>query len=305
MPCIAAPTTRPPTSSSTPTTRSLSGHGLTFTNGRGTEVCVAAIRALEPLVVGRTLEGITGDFAAFWRSLVSEDQLRWLGPEKGVMHISTAAVVNAVWDLWAKSARRPVWRLLADLSPEEIVAAVDFRYIADALAPDEASTCCGQRRRGARSASARCASGLSGVHDLGRLARLRRREGRAPRARALADGFRHVKMKVGQRHRVRRPPRRADPRRARRRRHADDGREPGLGRRRGDRDDARARGVRPVVDRGADEPRRHPRARAHPPGDRPDRGRDGRARAEPDLFKQLLQAEAIDVVQIDACRVAG
>src|SRR3954471_11813706 len=116
----------------------LSGHGLTFTNGRGTEVCVAAIRALEPLVVGRTLEGITGDFAGFWRSLVSEDQLRWLGPEKGVMHLSTAAIVNAVWDLWAKSRGVPVWRLLADLSPEEVVAAVDFRYISDAIAPDEA-----------------------------------------------------------------------------------------------------------------------------------------------------------------------
>src|SRR3954452_6640032 len=116
----------------------LSGHGLTFTNGRGTEICVAAIRALEPLVVGRPLEGITGDFAAFWRSLVSEDQLRWLGPEKGVMHLATAAIVNAVWDLWAKTRRVPVWRLLADLSPEEIVSTIDFRYIVDALTPDEA-----------------------------------------------------------------------------------------------------------------------------------------------------------------------
>ncbi len=84
----------------------LAGHGLTFTNGRGNEVCVAAIHALEPLVVGRTLEGITGDFAGFWRSLVSEDQLRWLGPEKGVMHLATAAIVNAVWDLWAKTRGR-------------------------------------------------------------------------------------------------------------------------------------------------------------------------------------------------------
>src|SRR3954454_4181480 len=116
----------------------LSGHGLTFTNGRGTEVCVAAVHALEPLVVGRTLEGITADMAGFWRSLVSEDQLRWLGPEKGVMHLATAAVVNAVWDLWAKSRRVPLWQLLSDLPPEEIVAAVDFRYIDDALTPEEA-----------------------------------------------------------------------------------------------------------------------------------------------------------------------
>ena len=80
----------------------LSGHGLTFTNGRGTEICVAAIHALEPLVVGRTLEGITGDMRGFWRSLVSDNQLRWLGPEKGVIHLAAGAVVNAVWDLWAK-----------------------------------------------------------------------------------------------------------------------------------------------------------------------------------------------------------
>src|SRR4051795_3833699 len=116
----------------------LSGHGLTFTNGRGTEVCLAAIRALEPIVVGRSLEGITGDMRAFWRSLVSDDQLRWLGPEKGVMHLATAAIVNAVWDLWAKREGKPLWRLLADMQPEQIVAAIDFRYIADALSPGEA-----------------------------------------------------------------------------------------------------------------------------------------------------------------------
>src|SRR3954451_5326847 len=116
----------------------LSGHGLTFTNGRGTEVCLAAIRALEPIVVGRSLEGITGDMRAFWRSLVSDDQLRWLGPEKGVMHLATAAIVNAVWDLWAKAAERPLWKLLADLSPEQLVGSIDFRYIEDALSPEEA-----------------------------------------------------------------------------------------------------------------------------------------------------------------------
>src|SRR5918911_5764606 len=91
----------------------LRGHGLAFTNGRGTEVCVAAVRALEPLVVGRTLEGITGDMRGFWRLLVSEDQLRWLGPEKGVMHLAAGAVVNAVWDLLAKQLRVPLWQLLA------------------------------------------------------------------------------------------------------------------------------------------------------------------------------------------------
>ena len=90
----------------------VSGHGLTFTNGRGTEVCVAAVRALEPLVAGRTLDGITGDMRGFWRSLVSDDQLRWLGPEKGVIHLAVGAVVNAVWDLWAKKAGVPLWKLL-------------------------------------------------------------------------------------------------------------------------------------------------------------------------------------------------
>src|SRR3954447_2795305 len=116
----------------------LAGHGLTFTNGRGTEVCVAAVRALEPLVVGRTLDGITGDMRGFWRSLVSDDQLRWLGPEKGVMHLAAAAIVNAVWDLWAKVEGVPLWQLLVQLSPEQLVSTIDFRYIDDALSPDEA-----------------------------------------------------------------------------------------------------------------------------------------------------------------------
>jgi L-fuconate dehydratase len=88
------------------------GHGLTFTSGRGTEVCVAAAHALEPFVVGRTLDGIVGDMSGFWRSLVSDSQLRWIGPEKGAIHLATAAVVNAVWDLWAKIERKPLWKLL-------------------------------------------------------------------------------------------------------------------------------------------------------------------------------------------------
>ena len=120
------------------TDTSLEGHGLTFTCGRGTEVCVAAVEALAPLVVGETLETITGDMRGFWRSLTSDGQLRWLGPEKGVIHLSTAAVVNAVWDLWARSEGKPVWKLLADMSPEEIVSTIDFRYIEDALTPEEA-----------------------------------------------------------------------------------------------------------------------------------------------------------------------
>lgn len=114
------------------------GHGLTFTIGRGTEVCVAAIDALKYLVVGKSLDSFTSNMGAFWRMITGDSQLRWLGPEKGVIHLATAAVVNAVWDLYAKVERKPLWKLLADLSPEEIVACIDFRYITDALTPEEA-----------------------------------------------------------------------------------------------------------------------------------------------------------------------
>ena len=116
----------------------IDGHGFTFTIGRGNEICVEAIRAFRPLVVGRTLEEIIAEPAAFWRSLASDSQLRWLGPEKGVVHLALAALVNAVWDLHAKHARKPVWKLLADMTPQQVVRCIDFRYITDALTPDEA-----------------------------------------------------------------------------------------------------------------------------------------------------------------------
>ena len=116
----------------------LEGHGLTFTIGRGNEVCCAAVRALAPMVVGRTLESCTDNMGAFWRHVTGDSQLRWIGPEKGAIHLATAAVVNAVWDLWAKVERKPLWKLLADMTPEQLVACVDFRYITDALTPDEA-----------------------------------------------------------------------------------------------------------------------------------------------------------------------
>jgi len=116
----------------------LEGHGLTFTIGRGNELCVAAIQALAPFVMGLTLKAIRADMAGFWRSLTNESQLRWVGPEKGVIHLATAALVNAVWDLIAKVEGKPVWKLLADMTPEELVACVDFRYITDAITPEEA-----------------------------------------------------------------------------------------------------------------------------------------------------------------------
>ena len=117
----------------------MEGHGLTFTIGRGNEICVAAVKSLAPFVVGKTLDEITADLGAFWRNITTGDsQLRWLGPDKGVIHLATAAIVNAVWDLWAKSERKPVWKLLSDMTPEALVRCLDFRFVTDALTPEEA-----------------------------------------------------------------------------------------------------------------------------------------------------------------------
>jgi len=116
----------------------LEGHGFTFTIGRGNDVQLGAIRALAPLVVGLDADEALADLGGFSRRLVWDSPLRWLGPEKGVVHMAIGAVVNAMWDLRAKLAGQPLWRLLAGLSPEEIVALVDFRYLSDALSPDEA-----------------------------------------------------------------------------------------------------------------------------------------------------------------------
>lgn len=118
---------------------SLKGHGFTFTIGRGNELCIAAIRAMAPMLEGRSLAEICADMGAFWRSLAGDSQLRWLGPEKGVVHLALAAIVNGVWDLWAKQAGKPVWQLIADLSPAELVRTIDFRHITDALDPSEAA----------------------------------------------------------------------------------------------------------------------------------------------------------------------
>jgi L-fuconate dehydratase len=174
------------------------GCGLTFTNGRGTEVVVAAVRALEHLVVGRSLEQITSDMRVFWRSLTSEDQLRWLGPEKGVIHLAAGAIVNAVWDLWAKSEDKPLFRLLADLEPEQLVAAIDFRYIEDALRPEEALEILRGKRAGRDERLAELlefgypayttSAGWLGYDDA-KIVRLVREAAQA--------GFTHVKMKVG------------------------------------------------------------------------------------------------------------
>ncbi|WP_291870279.1 L-fuconate dehydratase [Maribacter sp.] len=117
---------------------SIEGHGLTFTIGRGNELCVAAIQSLSYLIIGKTLDSFTSNMGAFWKMITGDSQLRWLGPEKGVIHLATGAVVNAVWDLYAKIERKPLWQLLADMTPEELVSCVDFTYITDAITPEEA-----------------------------------------------------------------------------------------------------------------------------------------------------------------------
>ena len=118
---------------------SIEGHGLTFTIGRGNEICVAAAKSLARLVVGANTDDIFADLGSFWRYITAGDsQLRWLGPEKGAVHLATAAVVNAVWDLWAKTQGKPVWKLLVDLTPTELVRCLDFKYVTDVLTPAEA-----------------------------------------------------------------------------------------------------------------------------------------------------------------------
>src|SRR5579864_7747574 len=114
------------------------GHGLTFTLGRGTELCVSALQYLSRFVRGRNLSSLTDDLVAFSRQLTGDTQFRWLGPEKGVIHLAAAALINSVWDLYARVEEKPLWKLLADFEPEQIVGAIDFAHITDAITPDEA-----------------------------------------------------------------------------------------------------------------------------------------------------------------------
>src|SRR6185437_13024416 len=174
------------------------GHGFTFTSGRGTEVCIAAIHALEPLVLGCTLESITSDMKGFWRSLASEPQLRWIGPEKGALHLATAAVVNAVWDLYAKVEDKPLWKLLADMTPEQIIACIDFRYITDALTPEEGLDILRKSlpARAAREAEMRRTGYPAYTTSTGWLGYPDEKVRRLCRE-AIAAGWTHFKIKVG------------------------------------------------------------------------------------------------------------
>ncbi|MET8265859.1 L-fuconate dehydratase [Micromonospora arida] len=287
------------------------GHGFTFTIGRGNDVCRAAIDALVPYVVG--LDPDTVDLGAFARSLTQDSQLRWLGPEKGVMHLAAAAVINAMWDLVAKRAGKPVWRYLADLSPEQIVDLVDWRYLTDALTPDEALEILRAAEPGRADRIARLTErgypayttspGWLGYSD-DKVVRLARQ--------AVADGFTQIKLKVG-----------ADA--------ADDVRRLKIAReavgpqirialdanQRWDVAEAvdRMRELAPYDPWWIEEPTSPDDVLAHAairsalatsaPDGGPIRVATGEHVANRVVFKQLLQADAIDVVQIDACRVGG
>jgi L-fuconate dehydratase len=176
----------------------LCGHGFVFTIGRGNDVQTSACAALRHLVVGRNVSDIITDLGAFARSLTNDSQLRWLGPEKGVMHMAIGAVVNAAWDMAARQAGKPVWRLIADMDPQQIVDLIDFRYISDALTPAEALAIL-------RAAVPDKAERIKTLHSLGypayttspgwigysdeKLARLA--------SQAVKEGFRTIKLKVG------------------------------------------------------------------------------------------------------------
>ena len=174
------------------------GHGLTFTIGRGNEICCAAIKALEPLVVGLDMAWVAEDMGRFWRHITSDSQLRWIGPDKGAIHLATGAVVNAVWDLWAKLEGVPVWKLVSRMSPEEIVKLIDFRYITDCITPAEALAMLQAQEPGKAERLATleregypCYTTSAGWlgYDDAKLHRL---------CQEAADaGFNHVKMKVG------------------------------------------------------------------------------------------------------------
>jgi L-fuconate dehydratase len=284
----------------------LEGHGFTFTIGRGNEICVEAIRAFRPLVVGRDLDEIMAEPAAFWRTLAGDSQLRWLGPEKGVIHISMAAIVNAVWDLHAKRAGKPLWKVLADMTPREIVACIDFQYITDALTPDEAVAILERQHATRHEREAillrngypayTTSAGWMGYSD-DKVRRLCRE--------ALADGFTHFKVKVG-----------AEP--------ADDARRVGLVRAEIGPDrklmiDANQRWeVQEAIERvralarfdlwWIEEPTSPDDVLGHQAIARavkPIGVATGEHCANRVLFKQLLQAGAISFCQIDSCRLGG
>ena len=291
----------------TDSSEGFTGCGLTFTNGRGTEVVAAAIRAFTPFVVGLTLEGITADMRGFWRSLSSEDQLRWLGPEKGVIHLATGAIVNAAWDLWAKVEGKPLFRLLADLEPQQIVDTIDFRYIEDALSPGEALDLLTEMQggRAERIADLERSGGYPAYTTSAGWLGYSDDKIVALAHDAVASGFTHMKMKVGR-------DVNADARRAALIRQAIG---PGgtlmmdANQYWGVEEAISAMAVLGQFDpwwieepTSPDDILGHARIRREIAPLRVATGEHVQNRV---IFKQLLQANAIDVCQIDACRLGG
>ncbi len=288
------------------TDQGLNGYGLTFTLGRGTELCVQAVRYLSRYVIGRTIASIADDFAAFSRCLTDDSQFRWLGPEKGVIHLATAALVNAVWDLYARTQEKPVWQLLASMEPEQIASAIDFRYISDALTREEAVALLRERRAGIDSRlqdlkangypAYTTSVGWFGFSDE-KIERLC--------DEALAEGWTHFKLKVG-------GAPTEDLRRARlvrekigpsRKLMMDANQKWDIGEA-----IARTRELAVVDPWWMEEPTSpddilgHARIRREVPGVRIATGEHCHNRV---IFKQLMQAGAIDVCQIDSCRLGG
>ena len=291
------------------TNSALEGHGLTFTLGRGTDLVVQAVRYLSRYVVNRTLSSITEDLRAFSRQLTDDSQFRWLGPEKGVIHLATGALLNAVWDLYARAENKPLWQLLADMEPAQIVQAIDFRYIDDAITPQEALDLLTARREDRQAQQERLrllqnkgypayttSVGWFGYSE-DKIRRLCHE--------ALAEGWTHFKLKVG-----------GDP--------ADDLRRGHIVRdeigwtNRLMVDANQKWGVLQAIERtrqlaelkpywmeeptNPDDILGHARIRREVPQVRIATGEHCHNRV---MFKQLLQAQAIDVLQLDSCRVAG
>ena len=289
------------------TNSGLEGHGLTFTLGRGTDLVVQAVRYLSRYVVNRTLSSITEDLGAFSRQLTDDTQFRWLGPEKGVIHLATGALINAVWDLYARAEGKPLWQLLVDMEPIQLLKAVDFRYIDDALSPQEARDILDEARSNGKPErlallqqhgypAYTTSVGWFGYSE---------EKIRCLSHRALAEGWTHFKLKVG-----------GDPAEDLRRGHIV--REE-IGWTNKLMVDANQKwGVLEAIERtrqlaelkpywmeeptSPDDILGHARIRREVPQVRIATGEHCHNRV---MFKQFLQAQAIDVLQLDSCRVAG
>ncbi|HEV2709302.1 MAG TPA: enolase C-terminal domain-like protein [Edaphobacter sp.] len=288
------------------TNSDLRGHGLSFTLGRGTDLVVQAAQYLSQYAINRTLASITDDFRAFARQLTDDTQFRWLGPEKGVIQLAAAALINAVWDLYARAESKPLWQLLSEMEPAQLIKAIDFRYIDDALSPEEALDTLNSRRAGQaeRLALLRKNGYPAYTTSVGWFGYSEEKIRRLSRE-ALADGWTHFKLKVG-----------GDAADDLRRGHVV--REE-IGWTNKLMVDANQKwGVLEAITRtrqlaelqpwwmeeptNPDDILGHARIRREVPEVRIATGEHVHNRI---MFKQLLQAKAIDVLQLDSCRVAG